>query len=66
VLLSGVGQEDIHGLFHGGTIFQDAASVIIWVEFQVSLGDRETIIAKMQFEEWIWETADAETEIFHC
>jgi hypothetical protein len=28
-LLSGFGQEDIHDVFHSGTIFQDASSGII-------------------------------------
>ncbi len=50
-LFSGYGHEAQHKWFHGGTIFNDAASGAIWVEHQVSLGAGETICAKEQFEE---------------
>jgi hypothetical protein len=44
-LLSGYGREAQHNWFHGGTIFNDAASRAIWVEHQVSLGAGKTICA---------------------
>ncbi len=50
-LFSGYGHEAQHNWFHGGTIFNDAASGAIWVEHQVSLGAGETICAKERFEE---------------
>ena len=37
-LPSGYGREGTNGRFHGGTIYNDAASELIWVENQVSLG----------------------------
>jgi hypothetical protein len=63
-LFSGFGHEDERD-FHGGTIFQDAATGIIWVECQVSLGAGETIMAKIRFEEWLWEMAAAEISHLH-
>ena len=36
-LFSGFGREDDRNKFHGGTIFQDTATGIIWVKCQVSL-----------------------------
>ncbi len=50
-LFSGYGCEDDHNKFHGGTIFQDNATGIIWVECQVSLGAGETVMSKVRFEE---------------
>ncbi len=46
-LLSGFGREDDQNKFHGGTIFQDAATGIIWIECQVSLGAGETVMSKV-------------------
>jgi hypothetical protein len=57
---SGYGREAQHNRFHGGTIFNDAASGAIWVEHQVSLGAGETICAKEQFEEWLYELSCVE------
>jgi hypothetical protein len=45
-LFYGYGREAQHNQFHGGTIFNDAASGAIWVEHQVSFGAGETICAK--------------------
>ncbi len=64
-LLSGFGHENASDKFHGGTIFQDAATSIIWVECQVSLCAGETIMSKLCFEEWLWETAAAEISHLH-
>ncbi len=64
-LLSGFGCENACDKLHGGTIFQDAATGIIWVECQVSLGVGETIMSKMCFEEWLWEMAAAEISHLH-
>ena len=64
-LLSGFGREDDRNKFHGGTIFQDAATGIIWVECQVSLGAGETVMSKVRFEEWLWEMAAAEIKHLH-
>jgi hypothetical protein len=49
-LPSGYGCEGCNGRFHDGTIYNDAASGLIWVENQVSLGTSETIMGKERFE----------------
>ena len=64
-MLSGFGHENARDKFHGGTIFQDAATGIIWVKCQVSLGVCKTIMSKIRFEEWLWETAAAEISHLH-
>ena len=64
-LFSGYGREAQHNRFHGGTIFNDAASGAIWVEHQVSLGAGETICAKEQFEEWLYELSCMEVARYH-
>ncbi len=52
MLLSGYGKEAPHNQFHGGTLFHDAATSLIWVENQVSIGAREAFMAKESFEQW--------------
>jgi len=42
-LPTGYGRESITNMFHGGTIFRDAASKYIHVQNQVSLGAGETV-----------------------
>ena len=64
-MLSGLGCENAHDKLHGGTIIQDAATGIIWVECQVSLGASETVMSKIRFEEWLWEMAAAEISHLH-
>ena len=49
-LPEGYGRESKDHRFQGGTIFNDAASGLIWVENQVSLGANETVMGKAQFE----------------
>ena len=59
-LPSGYGREAQENQYHGGTIFNDAATGIIWAENQVSLGAGKTILSKTEFEEWLWELACVE------
>ncbi len=59
------GREGANLQIHGGTIFWDTVSGIIWVECQVSMGARETILAKIKFEEWLWEQAAAAIHHLH-
>ena len=61
----GYGREGVENRFHGGTIFHDAASGIIRVENQVSLGAGETIGSKERFEEWLYEMAHVEVCHLH-
>ena len=64
-LYEGYGREGVENRFHGGTIFHDAASGVIRVENQVSLGAGETIGSKERFEEWLYEMAHAEVRHLH-
>ena len=49
-LPTGYGRESDTNMYHGGTLFRDAASKYIYVQNQVSLGARETVTGK----EIIW------------
>ena len=64
-LPTGFGREGPNGNYQGGTIYNDAASGLIWVENQVSLGASETIMGKERFEQWLYDTAYAEVKHFH-
>lgn len=64
-LPSGYGRKSITNMFHGGTIFRDAASKYIRVQNQVSLGASETVNAKIGFEEWLWEQARLSVKHYH-
>ena len=54
-LPTGFGRGGPPNRYHGGTIFNDAATGIIWVKNQVSMGSGDTIMSKACFEEWLWE-----------
>ena len=64
-LPTGYGREHAHNMFHGGTIFRDAGSKYIHVKNQVSLGAGETVNAKIEFEEWLWEEARIAVKHYH-
>jgi hypothetical protein len=64
-LFSGYEREAQRNRFHGWTILNDAASGAVWVEHQVSLGAGETICAKEQFEEWLYELSCIEVAWYH-
>ena len=48
-LPSGLGREQHNNRLHRNTIYNDAASGLIWVENQVSLGANKTIVGKARF-----------------
>ena len=50
-LPSGYIREADHNMFHGETIFRDAASKYIFVKNQVSLGASKLVATKREFEE---------------
>jgi hypothetical protein len=50
-LPNGYGREGCNDRFYGGPIYNNAASGLIWVENQVSLGASETIMDKEHFEQ---------------
>ncbi len=64
-LPGGYDHEGCNGRFHGATIYNDAASGLIWVENQVSLGASKTIMGKECFEQWLYDTACKEVKHFH-
>ena len=64
-LLSGFGREGPAQRFHGGTIYSDAGSRLIDVQFQVSLNAGETVMGKARFEEWIWNLAGVLAKEYH-
>jgi hypothetical protein len=64
-LPSGFGKEMHTNMYHGGTIFRDAASKYIHVQNQVSLGAGETVNSKLGFEEWLWEVARERVKHYH-
>jgi hypothetical protein len=64
-LPSGYGREGTKSRFNGGTIYNDAASGLIWVENQVSLGASETIMGKVRFEQWLYDIACVEVKHYH-
>ena len=45
-LPNGYGQEYYSFIFNGGTLYNDAATNIIWVENKLSLGSSETFLGK--------------------
>jgi hypothetical protein len=51
--------------FQGGTIYNDAASGLIWVEKQVSLGANETVMGKARFEQWLWDQCVSKVKHYH-
>ena len=50
-LPAGYGSESSDHRFQGGTIYNDDASILIWVENQVSLGSNETVMGNSWFEQ---------------
>jgi hypothetical protein len=51
--------------FKGGTIFNDAASELIWVDNQVSLCANETVMGKARFEQWLYDQCVCEDKHYH-
>ena len=64
-LPTGYGCKRRQNRFCGSSIYNDAASGLIWDENQVSLGANETVLGKSRFEEWLWEQASAEISHYH-
>jgi hypothetical protein len=64
-LPEGYGHESKERHFQGGTIYNDAALGLIWVENQISLGNNETVMGKACFEQWLWDMAYAKVKHYH-
>jgi hypothetical protein len=61
-LPTGYGRESQNCYFQGGTIFDDAASGLIWVENQVSFGANKTVMGKAHFEQWLYDQCVCEVK----
>jgi hypothetical protein len=59
------GRESQDCCFQGGTIFDDAASGLIWVENQVSLGANEMVMGKARFKQWLYDQCVCEVKHYH-
>jgi hypothetical protein len=59
------GRESKERHFQGGAIYNDAASGLIWVENQFSLGANETVMSMACFKQWLWDMAYAKVKHFH-
>ena len=64
-LPTGYGRESDTNMYHGGTLFRDAAYKYIYIRNQVSLGAGETVAAKREFEEWLYEEARVAVKHYH-
>jgi hypothetical protein len=64
-LPSGYGLESQACCFQGGTIFNDAASGLIWVEYQVSLGANKTVMGKACFDWWLYDQCVCEVKHYY-
>ncbi len=64
-LPKGYGRESADCCFQGGTIYNDAASGLIWVESQVSFGANETVMGKSCIEQLLWDMAYTEVKHYH-
>ncbi len=54
-LPTGYGRKSQDRRYQGGTIFNDAASGLIWVKNQVSLGANKTVMGKACFKQWLFD-----------
>ena len=61
----GYGRESPENGFHGGTVYVDAASGLVRVEMQVSMGANETLIGKHKFEQWVYDLAAVCVKRYH-
>ena len=64
-LPSGYGQEGNQSRFNGGTIYNCAASGLIWVKNQVSLGANKTVMGKEWFKQWLYNIVCVKVKHFH-
>jgi hypothetical protein len=64
-LPTGYGRESQEHRFQGSTIFDDAASGLIWAKNQVSFGANETVMEKACFEQWLYDQCVCEVKHYH-
>ena len=59
------GRESYDHHYQGGTIYNYAASSLIWVENKVYIGSNETVMFKSHFDQWLWDQDAAEVSHYH-
>jgi len=64
-LPTGYRRESQNRHFQGSTIYNDAASGLIWVENQVSLGANITVMGKACFEQWLCDQCVFKVKHYH-
>jgi hypothetical protein len=64
-LPTGYGRESQDCRFQGCTIFNDAASGLIWVKNQISLGANKTVMGKARFKQWLYDQCVCEVKHYH-
>jgi hypothetical protein len=64
-LPTGYGRESQDCHFQGGTIFNDAASGLIWDENQVSLSANKMVMGKTRFKQWLYDQCVCEVKHYH-
>lgn len=63
--LKGYGRESKDSSYHGGTVYIDAASGLVHVHMQVSLGAEETLVGKHKFEQIVMDLASVTVKRYH-
>ena len=63
--LKGFGCKGDNNRYHDGKIFNNAATGVIWIENQITLGSGDMLIAKKTFEQWLSKKAWVEIKLFH-
>jgi hypothetical protein len=64
-LLTGYRRESQDCHFQCSTIFNDAASGLIWIKNQVSLGANKTVMGKALFEQRLYDQCVCEVKHYH-
>ena len=65
-LPTGYGRKSSSFRFYGGTLYNNAATGIIWVEDQVYIGASETVLRKERFEKFLWDQTSVDISHMHC
>jgi hypothetical protein len=63
--LDGYGHDGPKRSFHGGTLYTDAASNLVYVEYQTSMGAGKTVMGKARFEQMCWNLAGVTIKNYH-
>ena len=65
ILPTGYGRESRDRRYQGGTIYNDATYILIWIKNQVSLGSNENLMGKSRFDKSLWDRAASKVYYYH-